>query len=524
MRKNWTKAVACMLGLSMALGVATSAFAEDENTDAVLEVEADAELEAEVGVGTASGYATKDLALGTTVKGVFTKDVGNIGSTYGINYLMPKGTDTGADISVKVTKWGKGENPTLNVTLSKVAVDADTAQKLKEQTISSTSENHEVVWDNENLSAFTMELWGKKFDGQYGITVETESLDTEFEITVKPKGYKIITENGVVRYAGNVALDTMQAIVDNGGVFAQSENVIIATIDGYWDALAASSLAGTLEAPVLITDGNALSAQTKAEIERLGAKNAIIVGGTNAVSDNVQKEIEKLGVKTDRAAGQLAVDTAVEIYKKGKDQWGDTAIIATSNGYWDALAIAPYAWSIKAPIFLTGTEKATGDQQVLPSSALDALLADGRFKQIIIVGGPAAVSEHCEKEQLVKGYCKKYDLPDTAVVRLAGKIAIETSAEIAKFEAEAMGGEDFRMTVATSDGYWDALTAAPVVGKQGKNLLVLVDKDGANTTAIDAALKLGNVGRVQVLGGEAALSSKVWDYLVENAGHDERQM
>ncbi|MBR3235955.1 MAG: leucine-rich repeat protein, partial [Atopobiaceae bacterium] len=172
--------------------------------------------------------------------------------------------------------------------------------------------------------------------------------ETSFTITIP------VTPNWD-RYAGDTALDTGKAVVeaDKGATFAEGRGgtVIVATNDGYWDALAAAGLAGTLDAPVLITNKKNLSTQTEEEIRRLRPQRVLIMGGTAAVSDTVRGQINDLGPITERIAGDNAVKTAVEIYRAGGG-WSDTAIVATSSGYWDALSVAPYAWWGKAPIFL----------------------------------------------------------------------------------------------------------------------------------------------------------------------------
>ncbi|MBR3235982.1 MAG: cell wall-binding repeat-containing protein, partial [Atopobiaceae bacterium] len=229
------------------------------------------------------------------------------------------------------------------------------------------------------------------------------------------------------RYAGDTALDTGKAVVeaDGGATFPEGRGgtVIVATNDGYWDALAAAGLAGTLDAPVLITNKKSLSAQTKTEIQRLKPERVLITGGTAAVSDKVMGEIGALGVKTERIFGDNAVATAVEIYKAGSG-WSKTAIVATSSGYWDALSVAPYAWWGKAPIFLTDAKGNIGD------AALSAI-EDGAFERVVIVGGTAAVTEKAQN---------KLEATVTEVVRLSGDTALDTSGKIAEWEVgEGMG-------------------------------------------------------------------------------------
>ena len=97
---------------------------------------------------------------------------------------------------------------------------------------------------------------------------------------------------GWVRLWGENAYDTMQKVVQADLVFQDKRggSVIVATGDGYWDALAASGLAGRLDAPVIITPQDSLCAQAKSEIARLKPERIYIMGGKAAVSAVVETQ------------------------------------------------------------------------------------------------------------------------------------------------------------------------------------------------------------------------------------------
>ena len=305
-----------------------------------------------------------------------------------------------------------------------------------------------------------------------------------------------------VRIAGTNAYGTMQKVLQTENVFAKGRGgaVVVATSGGYWDALSAAGLAGRLDAPIVITPTGSLASEAKAEIQRLRPTQVIVAGGSAAISDAVFKELQKLCPKVSRVAGKTAPDTAVKLYQRGSG-WGTTLVVATSNGYWDALSVAPYAYRYGAPIFLTnGTTDANG--RVLSAGALAAIKSGG-FKEAIIVGGKAAVASS------VEGQLKNAGVG--SVKRLAGKTALDTSAEIAKWEL-GKGMVTEHLTVATSNGYWDALSGAPLAGQQN-SVLVLVGKDGGYQ-ALDAVYDYANQGKVphgHVLGGTAAVSKATWD-------------
>ena len=281
------------------------------------------------------------------------------------------------------------------------------------------------------------------------------------------------------RLWGESAYDTMQVILRTDEAFPDGSGgtVIVATGDGYWDALAASGLAGLSGAPIIITPTGGLNEQAKAEIARIKPTSIIVVGGTSVITPACFEQIRALCPKgTVRVAGPEADDTSVEIFKAGDTKWGKTAVIATSSGYWDALSIAPFAYSRNAPIFLT-TTKPGADGYTLSDSVLSSLQS-GAFERVVIVGGPNVVSTK------VEGQLAGVGLSGDKVKRLYGEVALDTSAEIAVWELTSEKMSTAQLSVATSAGYWDALTGAALTGKQDA-ILVLVNP-GGDYRALDA--------------------------------------
>lgn len=304
------------------------------------------------------------------------------------------------------------------------------------------------------------------------------------------------------RLSGSTALDTMNAIVGNGtGFSAKGGTVVIATVDGYWDALSASGLAGLAKAPVLMTSGTSLSRQTKAQLQRLAPKNVVICGGTGSVSGTVESDIQKAcGVKPVRCAGASATGTACDIFRKAPGitgaKWSDTAFIATNDGYWDALAIAPYAYAKRCPIFLSEGSKSLSSETI-------RTMVSGGIKNVYLVGGTGTLSDSV-KTQLAKAGL-------TVRGRLQGQTAIETSQAVAEFALK--NGMSAKMAgVATVNGYWDALSGAALCGKNNAPLLLVSDEQ-SSTIAKFVQPRAGTIKTGFVFGGEGTVSNAVLDRL-----------
>ena len=172
------------------------------------------------------------------------------------------------------------------------------------------------------------------------------------------------TKKGVGRVSGNTRYDTMGSLTERGN-WAKGGSVVLASGANYPDALAASSLAGGFNGPILLTDPNGLSTSAKDQLELLCPSRVFIVGGNAAVSPAVERQVKELlgsGCAVFRVAGQTRYETslvAAEINPKSSD----TVIVATGGNYADALSVSPYAFASGSPVVLC--DKSSGLTPVL---------------------------------------------------------------------------------------------------------------------------------------------------------------
>lgn len=300
------------------------------------------------------------------------------------------------------------------------------------------------------------------------------------------------------RIFGQHHFDTMQAISRSG--WTSADSVVIATDATYWDALAASALAGAHNAPILLTSGGSLSSQAASEIKRLGAKTAYICGGPIAISSAVDKQVESAGAKAIRIYGQDQQGTARAIADSvSKVAMSDTCIIATARSFQDALSVSPFAFAKKSPIFLCET-----GSNSLSQATLDAIRRGG-YKRAIIVGGPIAVAADVDAKLSGIGVTPS---------RKYGQTEYETSLEIAKWELSE-GMTVSKMALATGTGYYDALAGAALCGRNNSVLVIASDYNRVCITDLIAQNR-GAVSQGLVLGGEIAISSSTWNALLRS--------
>lgn len=277
--------------------------------------------------------------------------------------------------------------------------------------------------------------------------------------------------------------------------FASAGHVVIARSDDYADALAGASLAANLSAPLLVTTKERLSADVAAEVRRLGARTATLLGDATALSLQVEIDLRANGiVEIQRIAGPSRYDTAAQAavsFDVGYPAilalgWGGPA----GDGWADAVAASSLAAAFSGPILLT-------ERGRLPEATRNELRRRGGA---VIVGGPAAISPEVEAEVRSLGL---------RVERIGGADRYETS----RLLTERAVGRGFfspvRPWVATGRNWPDSLTAGPAAAHQG-TVLVLVDgHDLARSPATTAWLREQALEHVSLVGGQSAISFAV---------------
>jgi hypothetical protein len=153
--------------------------------------------------------------------------------------------------------------------------------------------------------------------------------------------------------------------------FEKSEKIVVARGDLPVDAISAVAYAKILNAPILLTEHDELPDEVSGAIDELGAREAIIIGGTDAIS----KEVEKQLPSPMRIWGPTRYETSLEIAKEVSDS---TINIVIADGedpsIWTALVAAIY----KAPVVYV-----KGDE-VPPE--LTEFLDEHKFYRKILIG------------------------------------------------------------------------------------------------------------------------------------------
>ena len=270
-------------------------------------------------------------------------------------------------------------------------------------------------------------------------------------------------------------------------------DVVIVSQFAIVDGLTASYLAGLKNAPILYTETNAMAPVTVAELERLGAENVWIVGGTAVISQQLE-DSWKPKYKVTRFGGEDRYATAAKVAEAEFAATGfepERIIIASGTRQADALAAGPIAYARNYPVLLTepnGVPAAT-------RAALDKLQTPART----VIGGTAVVSESTYTALGANKRLGGVDRQETAVLVAEDAVANERFT----FKNAALVGGDNQNAA-------DALVAAPLAGSTGTPLLFIQDNDAVGPRARDYLDKhsanLDTFGFV--LGGTNAVTDK----------------
>jgi putative cell wall-binding protein len=280
--------------------------------------------------------------------------------------------------------------------------------------------------------------------------------------------------------------------------------VVIATGANWPDALGGGALASAVAGPILLTETGRLPDPVAAEIARLGATRAYVLGGKGAVDDAVFDALEDLlgagnvtrigGADRFETANLVSV-AAVNEMKAGAGFDG-TAFVATGANFPDALAAAPLSVAKGWPLFLAGPNG-------LSAATTSAMAACG-ITDVIVLGGTGVVSGTVES-----GLKTTYG--NGNVTRLYGASRYHTAAAVAAYGCNAAGLSWDGLAIATGTDFPDALAGGVLQGVRG-SVMLLTDRTLLSApTASALGGNKSSIEHVTFLGGTGAVSQSVRD-------------
>lgn len=318
--------------------------------------------------------------------------------------------------------------------------------------------------------------------GKYKFTIKyTDASGKAIELTVESTNEKDLKDakaaleghSKVKLIAGDDRYATAVAIAKQT---KYTDNVVIVNSNKLVDGLAATPLAQSKKAPILLASDNEIPKVTldyiKDIIKKSPSAKIYIVGGESAVSNTAKKQLESVTKNVERLSGDDRHTTSVAV-AKAMGSFKD-AFVVGAKGEADAMSIAAKAAELKAPIIVNGWNDLSADA---------IKLMDG--KEIGIVGGSNNVSSQIENQLA--------DIDkDRKVQRVEGETRHDTNAKV----IETYYGKLDKLYIA-KDGYGnngmlvDALAAGPLAAGKGPILLAKTDITDSQKSALSKKLNLG---------------------------------
>lgn len=350
------------------------------------------------------------------------------------------------------------------------------------------------------------------------------------------------------RYGGLDRFETAQSISESA--FSDcSDFAVIARGDDFPDALAGNYVAGTLYAPILLTNTDSIPSATLDSLRAMGVTDVVIMGGVNAVSQAVADQLDanlsyecgggsirrtpedqprtlnyvRVGGPDRFSTARLAAtfddtaDIGTLLPTDNTDNELRTALLANGLNFPDALAGGPLAWQGcndhqhldcgnggGFPLLLSN-----GQSSTLPT-ATESALSQEDIQQVIILGGTAAVPQSIETLLTSRGI---------RVIRLAGATRQETAVKIAQFvHDDPKGGRlqfgndgEWGVALARGDVFADALTMGPLAGLFQIPLLLTEGPSSLGSATAGQLAVEGSHGvyEIHIAGGVSAISTAV---------------
>lgn len=299
------------------------------------------------------------------------------------------------------------------------------------------------------------------------------------------------------RIAGKDRYETAVAI-SRTAFPSHATTVVVATGEGFADALCAAPLAVSLRAPLLLVRKDRLDFAVAEEIRRLGAREAVVVGGEGAVSEAVAQAVRAVLARQRRlvrVAGRDRYATSVAVARHMAAVRGVPrgVLLATGENFPDALAGGVLSARKNMPVLLTRPSE-------IPAE-VEAFIAEAAPAEIVAVGDATVVSD--EVLSAAAGLS-----PGASSLRLGGATRYETAEAIVR-ESLARGVSLERFVVCTGEAFPDALAATVLAARRNSAVLFVRRYEVPAPTRLIIEDERREVLGWDVVGGIGAVSTGV---------------
>ena len=307
------------------------------------------------------------------------------------------------------------------------------------------------------------------------LTVVLLAMVTLFNTTTKADKENI----HISRISGFDRYET--AINISKEAFSKSKYAVIASGEGFSDALVGGSLSAQVDAPMLLVSKDNIKKEVQEELLRLKVEDVFLLGGENTISKKVEEEIESLGIKVERLAGKNRVETAKSIGNKKIELKGSTEYITINAG----IDGENFADSLSAGAFVGEWSNRLGIVNLIPN--MNKSKQDMEYMHVF--GGLNSIPLGKEK------------------IRFQGSNRYETSVDVAEGYYNCLQMEVDTIILVSGENYPDALASSGISGIKDAPV-ILTEKENL-PKSVGEYIKRKDIKNIIIVGGENSISSNI---------------
>ena len=255
---------------------------------------------------------------------------------------------------------------------------------------------------------------------------------------------------------------------------SKTEDVVIVSGENDFDFALANSLAGSLNAPILVTQNEHVPDVTFQELARLNPKNVILITSDEKIGTNIGPQIKTLfsqDINIDIIASDNYPELSLNVFEYGKkkDLWNKRiAIVAYKECTGDIISFSPFAYSMGVPILLKdGTDP-------VPQAHYE-LLKKHNYPEIIVLGG---------SDQFPNEYLLPLEETGIKYTQICGKDAYDANGIINNWiEQNEPNAGSIENLLVTSFWHPSDAYAAGMYAAHNNALILLEDPDNLDSVA-----------------------------------------
>lgn len=285
--------------------------------------------------------------------------------------------------------------------------------------------------------------------------------------------------SSVKRISGTSRFETSALINKNANI--DSDIAVISNGHSFPDSIAASILAGNLNAHLFLSDPGRVTGEIANTINTGTISTVYLVGGNNLPSSYVDTLSSK-GIEVKYLKGNSRYDTAVKVAEE--DSSKEIVFLANGISFPDALSIAGVAKMKNANLLFT-------DGKTLNEDVMN-IIKDA--SEVYLIGGENSISKEIENK--VKNVV-------SSVSRISGKTRYETSVQIAN---NYYSNPEF-VLLASGENFADALSGTTLANKL--NAPIVLSQKTQTPNELISYLRNKKINTLYILGGNGSIGNAV---------------